>query len=152
MPNDKFFARDMCRHGRDREFRDVAVLRYGPCHPAQAEARAQAIDEMGQLGGVVGRREAGLHRIAALGRKRRQPNHVEAETGIANFPDRGQPLGEQSPDAGRIAQRRAGPDLGAIDLAVGAEQRDLQAAGAFTAPFQHAGKFLREQLGGAEHV
>ena len=142
----------MRRHGRDREFGDVAVLRHRPGHPAQAEACAQAIDEMRQLRAVVGCREAGLHRIAALGRKRRQPHHIEAETGIAGLSERGEPLAEQRPDAPRIAQRRAGPDLAAINLAVGAEQRDLQPAGAFAAPLQHAGELVRQLLGGAEHV
>ena len=40
--------------GGDGEFRDVGVLRHEAGDAAQAEARAEPIDEMVELGGMVG--------------------------------------------------------------------------------------------------
>ena len=130
----------------------MRVLRHQAGHPAKSEARAQAIDEMRELGRMVGCRKAGLQRIAALGRERRKAHDIEAEAGIASISDGGEPLGEQRADALGIAQRRAGSNRGPKNLAVGAEQRDLEPAGAFATPLQHAGKLLPERFDGAEHV
>ena len=79
--------------------------------PAQAEARAEPIDQMRQFFGVIGRGQSGLHRIATLGDERREPHHVEAEAGIAGIAEDGEPLGERAADAGgsRAAARRCRP-------------------------------------------
>ena len=45
--------------------------------------------------------------------------------------DGGEPLGKQRANARGFTQRRAGPDHDAMHLAVGTEQRDLQATRAF---------------------
>ena len=121
---------------------------------AQAEAGAEAVDEMGELG-VVGRAVAArarLHRLAALRDERGEPHHVEAEAGIAGVADRGEPVGEQAGDAGGVAQRRAGADLDAVDLVVGAEQRDLQQPRAVLAPLHGGAELGGEPRDGAEHV
>ena len=102
-------------------------------------------------GGQVGL-QAGLHRIAEFGLRRRQADDVEAETRIAGVADGDESFGEQRADAVRIAQRRAGPGLDPKHLAVGAEQRDLQLAGAFLPPFQQPCELLRQMLDCAEHV
>ncbi len=105
------------RHGGDGEFRDVGVLRHQAGDAAQPEARAEAVDEMRQLGIVAGSGaggKRGLHRIAALGDEGGEPHHVEAEAGIAGVADGGEPVGEQADDAGRprAAARRSRPRSG----------------------------------------
>ena len=41
----------MRRHGGDGEFRNMRVARLQPADAAQAEARAQAVDQMREIGG-----------------------------------------------------------------------------------------------------
>ena len=129
-----------CRHGGDGEFGNMGVLRHQAGDPARAEAGAEAVDEMPQLGIPVGGSgpgmgERGLHRLAALGDEGGEPHHVVAEAGIAGLAYGRQPVGEQADDAGGLAQRCAGADLDAVHLVVGAEQRDLQEPGAVLPPF-----------------
>ena len=130
----------------------MRVLRHEPRHPAQPEARAEPVDEMRKLFRMVGRGEAGLRRIAAVGRERAEPDHVVAEAGIAFVADRRQPLHEQRADARGVAQRRAGAGGDAVHLAVGAEQRHLDQPRAFAAPLHQLHQFVRKMLDGAEHV
>ncbi len=118
----------------------------------QTETRAEPVDEMRKLGGMIGRGEPGLRRIAALGRERAEPDDVIAEAGIAFVADGGEPLDEQRADARGVAQGRAGAGCDAVHLAVGAEQRGLDDARAFAAPLQQARKLMGEMLDGAEHV
>ena len=126
---------------------------------AQTEARAEAVDEMGEF--VVGAGRVGksgepggaeLHRLAALGDKRGKPHHVEAEAGIAGVPDHRQPIGKQADDAVGIAHRRGGADLDAVDRVVGAEQRDLQQPRAVEAAFHGDAKLAGKSRNGSEHV
>ena len=107
---------------------------------------------MRQLRRMVGAGEAGLHGIAAVGRERAEPHHVVAEAGVAFVADRRQPLHEQRADARGVAQRRAGAGGDAMHLAVGAEQRRLDQARAFAAPFHQPHQLMRKMLDGAEHV
>ena len=44
----------MRRHTRHRILRNMRVLRHEPRHAAQAEARAEPVDQMRQFFGVVG--------------------------------------------------------------------------------------------------
>ena len=135
----------------DGEFGNVRVLRHEARHAAQAKARAEPIDKMREIG-RLGCRQSGLHRIEPLRHQRGKPHHVEAEAGIAFVAQRRQPIGEQPADARGIAQRRAGADLDALHLAVGAKQRDLQLPRPFAAAFQDARKFARQMLDGGKHV
>ena len=130
----------------------MRVLRHEPRHAAQAEARAEPVDQMRQFLGVIGAGEAGLRRIAALGDQRREPHHVVAEARIAGVAEDGEPLLEQFSHARGIAQRRAGADLEPMHLAVGAKQRHLEQPPALAAPLQHSDKLTRQMLDGAEHV
>ena len=109
----------------------MRILADQPRDAAQAEARAEAVDQVREVGLMVGRRESGLLRIAALGDERRKPHHVVAEAGIDLVADHVEPVGEQPRDARGIAQRLAGAGLDAKHFAVGAEQRDLQQPRAF---------------------
>ena len=142
----------MRRHIRHRILRNVRVLRDEPRHAAKAEARAEPVDQMRQLLGVVVAGQTGLRRIGAFGDERGEPHHVVAEARIAGVAENGEPLLEQFSHAGGIAQRRAGADLEAVHRAVGAEQRHLKQPPALAAPLQHAGKLAAELLDGAEHV
>ena len=107
---------------------------------------------MRKLRRMVGRDEAGLHGIAAVGRERAEPDDVVAEAGIAFVADCGQPLYEQRADARGIAQRRAGAGGDAVHLAVGAKQRRFDQACAFAAPLHQLHQFMGKMLDGAEHV
>ena len=82
----------MRRHGRRRIFRNVRVLRHDPRHAAQAEARAEPIDQMGEIFGVIVAAKSRLRRIGALGDQRREPHRVVAEAGIADVAENGKPL------------------------------------------------------------
>ena len=104
-----------------------------PRDAAQAEARAEAVDQVREVGLVIGRREAGLLRVAALGDERGEPHHVVAEARIDLVADHVEPFGEQPRDARGVAQRLAGAGLDAKHFPVGAEQRDLQQPRAFAA-------------------
>lgn len=150
------FAR---RHGGDSEFRDVGILCDKAGNATQAEASAEAVDEMGEF--VVGAGRIGkagepggreLHRFAALGDKRGKPHHIEAETGIAGVSDHRQPVGKQADDTVGIAHRRGGADLDAVDRVVGAEQRDLQQPRAVEAAFHGDAKLAGKSRNGSEHV
>ena len=146
-----------CRHRGDCEFRDMGVLRHQAGDPARAEACAEAVDEVPQLGipvggGVPGMGERGLHRFAALGDEGGEPHHVVTEAGIAGLADGGEPVGEQAGDAGGLAQRRAGADLDAVDFVVGAKQRDLQEPGAVLPPLHGGAEPPGEPGDGGEHV
>jgi len=108
----------------------MGVLRHQAGDPARAEARAEAVDEVPQLGiliggSVPGMGERGLRGFAALGGEGGEPHHVVTEAGIAGVAYCREPVGEQAGDAGGLAQRRAGADLDAVDFVVGAKQRDL---------------------------
>ncbi len=142
----------MRRHGGDGEFRDMRIVRLQSTDPAQAEARAEAVDQMREFGGLVAAGEAGLLRIEPLGDQRRKPQHIEAEAGIAFVAQHCEAVGEQPAHARGIAQGRGGAELEAIYLAVGAEQRDLQKPRAFPAPLQHTVKLPRQMLDAAEHI
>ena len=130
----------------------MRILRHLPHHAAQSEARAKPVDQMGELGLVIGRREPCLLRIAALGDERAEPHHVEAEARIDFVADHIEPVGEQARDEARLAQRRAGAGLDAENLAVGAKQHHLQQPRAFAALFEHMREPCREPLDRAEHV
>ena len=52
----------MRRHRCHRIFRNMRVLRHQPRHAAQPEARAEPVDQMRQLFGVVGAGKPGLRR------------------------------------------------------------------------------------------
>ncbi len=123
-----------------------------PRDAAQAEARAEPVDQMRQLNRVVGCGEPGLRRFVPLGDERRETQHIEAEARIELVADHAEPVGEQMADARGIAQRLAGADLDAEDLSVGAEQRGLQQPRAFAAPLQQGTQFSGELLDGAEHI
>ena len=142
----------MRRHTRHRVFRNMRVLRHEPRHAAQAKARAEPVDQMRQLLGMVGAGKPGLRRIVALGDQRREPHHVVAEARIAGVAQHGEPLLEQLAHARGIAQRRAGADLQPMHRAVGAKQRHLEQPPALAAPLQHGGKLARQMLDGAEHI
>ena len=124
-------------HRHHGELRNVRVLRHQPRDAAQAEARAEPVDQVREIRLVVGLREAGLLRIAALGDERREPHHVVAEARIDLVADHAEPVGEQARDARRIAQRLGRAGLDAEHLAVGAEQRGLQQPRAFAALLEH---------------
>ena len=95
-------------------------------------ARAIAAGELSARAAV----QASLDRIEALGHKRREADHIEAKARIAGIADCLEPLGEQAADTGGIAHRLAGAGLDAMHLAVGAEQRRLQAPRALAARLQ----------------
>ena len=157
----------MGRQGNDGEFRDMGVLLHQAGDAVQSEAGAEAVDEMGERSIVVGvtesvlqesvsyapaLRKPALHRLAALRDQCGETHHVEAEAGIAGLSDHGQAVGKQVRDADRIAHRCAGTDLDAVDLVVGAEQRDLQKSRAVLAPLHGGAKLGGEPHDGAEHV
>ena len=130
----------------------MAVLRDQPPHALAAQPRAQAIDEAVHLFCFIAAANADLLRRASLGDEHRQPRHVEAEARIERVGERGEPLGEQRADLGRIADRprRAGGD--AAHGAIGAEQGELDAPRAVAAPLQRHLEPLRQPLGGEQHV
>ncbi len=130
----------------------MRVLRHEACHAARPETRAEPIDEMRELGGVVRRRKSGLRGFATLGGERRKAHHVETEAGIELVADDIEPVGEQAADTAGLAQRLGGADLDAEHLAVGAEQRGLEQACAFAASLQRGAETARELLDRAEHV
>ncbi len=151
-----FLGRQLARRrqGGDGELRNVRVLRHQAGDAARPEPRAEAVDEVPQLG-IVGENiagERGLHRGVALGDESGEPHHVVAEAGIAGVADGGEPVGEQADDAGRLAQRRAGPDLDPVDLVVGAKQDRLQEPRALLAAFHRGAELGCEPCDGAEHV
>jgi hypothetical protein len=59
--------RHMGRHGRNGKFRNMRVQREEPRHAPQAEARAQAIDQVREIRILIGRRKTNLQRIETLG-------------------------------------------------------------------------------------
>ena len=130
----------------------MRVLRHLPHHAAQAEARAEPVDQMRKLGVVIRRREPRLLRIAALGDERAKPHDVEAEARIDLVTDHVKPVGEQARDQARLAQRRSGAGLEAEHFPVGAEQHHLQQPRAFAALFEHMREAGGEPLDRAEHV
>ena len=121
------------RHGRGGELGDVAVMRDEPRHAPPAEPRAQPVDQAVELGLILAAAETDLLLRARLGDEHREPRQIEAEARIDLVAERGEPLDEQRADRLRIAHRprRAGGD--ALDRAVGAEQRKLDAARAVAA-------------------
>ena len=123
-----------------------------PRDAAQAEARAEPVDQMRKLRRMIGLREAGLRRFAPFGDERREAQHVVAEARIDLVADDAEPVREQVADARWLAQRLAHADLDAKHLAVGAEQRGLQQPRAFAAPLQQCAELCGELLDGAEHV
>ena len=59
-------------HRGDGEFRNMRVTRLQPADPAQAEASAEAINQMRKIGGIVAiAAQAGLLRIEPFGHQRR---------------------------------------------------------------------------------
>ena len=130
----------------------MRILRDEPRDAAQAEASAEPVDEMRKLRRMIGRRQAGLCRFAALGDERGEAQHVVAEARIDLVTDHAEPVREQVANARSLAQRLAGADLDAKHLAVGAEQRGLQQPRAFAAPLQQCAELCGELLDGAEHV
>ena len=84
----------MRRNGRDREFRNVDILRDEPNDAAQPEAGAKSIDQMGELRAMIGGGKARLHRFLRLGHQCCEPHHIKAEAWIADVSKRGKPLGE----------------------------------------------------------
>ena len=60
----------------------MRVLRNKPRHTAQAETRAEPVDQVRQLNRMIGRGETGLRRLMTLGDERGEPQHVEAKTRI----------------------------------------------------------------------
>src|SRR3954447_25741744 len=119
---------------------------------AQAETRAEPIDQVRKLSCMIGLREPGLRWFAALGDERGKAQHVVAEARIDFVADDAEPVGEQMPNTRDLAQRLGSADLDAKHLAVAAEQRGLQQPRAFTAPLQKRAEFAGELLDGAEHV
>ena len=82
-------------NGGHGEFRNMRITRLQAADPAQAEARAEAIDQMREIGGIVAiAAQAGLLRIEPFGHQRRQPQHVEAESGIAGIAQDSETIGE----------------------------------------------------------
>ena len=67
---------------------------------------------------------------------RGEAHEVIAEAGIASLADAGEPVGEQAADAVRLVHGRAGADRKAMDLAVGAKEREFDEARAL-APRLH---------------
>jgi hypothetical protein len=130
----------------------VRVLFDEPRNAAQAEARAEPVDEMCKLHRMIGLGEASLRRRTALGDECGEAQYVVAEAGIDLVTDHAEPVGKEMPDARRFAQRLAGADLDAKYLAVGAEQRGLQQPRAFAAPLQERTEFAGQLLDDAEHV
>ncbi len=120
----------------DGEFGNVGVLRRETGDAAQAEPRAEPVDEMAELGGLVGRGVTGgksrLHRVAALRDGSGEAHEIVAEAGIAGLAHRGEPVLEQAGHALRLAQRRAGSDGDPMHLAVGAEQSGFEQARALS--------------------
>src|SRR4051812_37622393 len=109
----------------------MRVLRNKPRHTTQAETRAEAVDQVRQLDGMIGRSETGLRRLMAFGDERSETQYVEAKTRIELIADHAKPVSEEVTYAYRIAQRLTGSDLDAKDFAIGAEQRSLHQPRAF---------------------
>ena len=105
----------MRRHRRHRKFRNMRVLRHEPRDAAEPEARAEPVDQMRQLLGVVAAGKPGLGAVAALGHQRREPDHVVAEARIAGVAQHRKPLLEQlaHPRADRAAASRCRSRAGA---------------------------------------
>ena len=140
--------------GGDGEFGDMGVLRLKAGDAAQAEARAEPIDQVADLGGLLGWGMSGKARLygrAAL-RDGGEAHEVVTETGIAGLAYGCEPVGEEAADAVRLAQRRAGPHRDAADLAVGAEQRDFEEAGALSPHFHRIAEPYAEAGDRSEHV
>ena len=129
----------MRRHGRHRDIPEYAC----PAARAASRGAGRSARPAGRSDAQAPRAWSGPASPVCAGSQRSvasadEPHHVEAEARIAFVAERGEPLLEQPADARGIAQRRAGADLEAVHLAVGAEQRDLQQARALAAPLQHA--------------
>ena len=108
---------------------------------------------MRELRRMVGRGKAGLHRIAALGHQRREPHHVEAETGIALVAERGEPFGEQARGCARArAAARAVPTSMRCTLPSVRNSATCSSRAPSPRRSSASRQFAREMLDGAEHI
>ncbi len=130
----------------------MAVLGDEPRHPPPSEPRAQAVDQAVELGLILVAAETDLLVRAGLGDEHGEPRQVEAEARIDLVAERGEPLDEERADRLRIADRTRGAGGDALDRAVGAEERKLEAARAVAARRQRRLEPRREPLDGGEHV
>ena len=117
---------------RGGELRNMAVLGDQPRDAAKAEPRAQAVDQAVDIGLIFGPAKA----ICSPDRVRRRARRAAPDRSRSR--DRahrrgGEPLDEQRAHRSRIAQRARGAGGDALDRAVGAEQRQLDAPGTFAA-------------------
>ncbi len=111
----------------------MAVVRDEPRHAPPAEACAQPVDEAIEVGLILAAAKPDLLFRARLGVEHGQPREVEAEARIDLVAERGEALDEQRADRLRVAHRPRGAGRDAFHRAVGAEQRQLDAARAFAA-------------------
>ena len=128
----EFGARGGLRgRGRSSEFRNVTVVGDEPRHLPPAEPRAQPVDEAIEVGLLVAAAKADLFLRAGFGMQHGQPREIEAEARIDLVAERGEAFDEQRADGLRVAHRPRCAGSDTLHRAVGAEQRQLDAACAF---------------------
>ena len=118
----------------------------------RAEARAEPVDQMGQFGLVLRAIQSRLQGIEPRGGKRGEPHDIESETGIAFVGQHREAIDEQPLHPCGIAQGLARADLDPLHLAVGAEQRDLEAPCALAMTLHAAHQFLGKMRDRAKDI
>ena len=110
-------------------------------HAARAEARAEPVEQFGELIGALGflgARPFALRGRERLGDKAGKAHQVDAEAGVdLLLRAAGEPLGEQPCDRARFVQRPARADANAAHVAVDAKKAELQRARALHLALQH---------------
>ena len=130
----------------------MAVVRDKTRHAPPPEPCAEPVDQAVELGRIIAAAKPDLLFRARLGGEHRQPCEIEAEAWIDLITERGETLDEQRADRLRIAHRPRGTRRDAFHRTIGAEQQQLDAAGAFTAGHEHRLEACSQPLDGGEHV